>query len=390
MSSSPDTFDPYYHWLGIAPAARPVNHYSLLGLPLFEADAGRISAAADDRMKLIRQYQAGPRGVYTQKLLNELARAKICLLNPVSKPAYDQALHQLLYPPPIVPSATAAPPKPKRRLEDIMPPGWDGSDLAPPEAVPPPLPVTAPRPVFVDEQQPSSSYRPAPVKRELSMVIGLGGLIVIVAILGVFFALRMANAPPVNQPAGPLVNIPDEPDPETVEPKPNPEQPKPTPPKTKIKPKPLPMVPPPVDPAAAIVVLQEGSGEVNLTPSTALVEGQLEREVLGTGEVLVHWSSPTDAAEWQFKLVKPGFFELELQYASHPSLAGKLAKVTWGETSKELKLREPRGETVILRETVIILIKRSGENTLTFRPAEPWPEDAFRLVSIRLIPAVGP
>ena len=131
MSGSPEQFDPYWHWLGIDPAARPVHHYSLLGLPLFEGDPAKISAAADERMRLIRQYQAGPRGMFTQKLLNELARAKICLLNPVSKPAYDQALHQLLYPPPS-PSATALPPTPKRKLEEIMPPGWDPASLPAP------------------------------------------------------------------------------------------------------------------------------------------------------------------------------------------------------------------------------------------------------------------
>jgi hypothetical protein len=386
MSSSPESFDPYFHWLGIDPAARPVNHYSLLGLPLFENDPARIAAAADDRMRLIRQYQAGPRGAYTQRLLNELARAKICLLNPVSKPAYDQALHQVLYPPPPMPSATAAPPKPKRKLEDIMPPGWDGAAFAPPEAIPPPLPSppsisAAPRAFIADYDEPRSS-KVTPSKPGLTAVVWLGGLIVLVGILGVVFAIRILNPPPNHGPRSrPLVSIPEEPDPDAIDPAHS----KP------IPPQPVPMVPSsPDEPPAAVVVLQEGSGELNLTPATALVEGKLEREVLGTGEVLVHWSSPADVAEWQFKLVKPGFFELEVQYISHPSLAGKLAKVTWGESTKELKLREPRGETVILRESHIILVKRGGENTLTFRPAEPWPEDAFRLVSIRLIPAVGP
>jgi hypothetical protein len=61
--------------LGIGPHERPLHHYRLLGLELFEADAGKISAAADERMMLLRQYQTGPRGTYTQKLLNEVAAA---------------------------------------------------------------------------------------------------------------------------------------------------------------------------------------------------------------------------------------------------------------------------------------------------------------------------
>ena len=199
MSGSPEVFDPYLHWLGIDAAARPVNHYSLLGLPFFEADPAKISAAADERMRHIRQFQAGPRGAFTQKILNELARAKICLLNPVSKPAYDQALHQLLYPPPVTPSATAAPPPPRRRLEDIMPPGWDGSSLPMHAAVPLP-PVYLP-PSAYGQQQPAYSPQPAATElpessqpkntQSIAMVAGLGGAIVLIGVLGVLLIMRM-------------------------------------------------------------------------------------------------------------------------------------------------------------------------------------------------------
>jgi hypothetical protein len=135
--------------------------------------------------------------------------------------------------------------------------------------------------------------------------------------------------------------------------------------------------------------MQEGSGEVVLTPSTALVAGDLVREVIGTGETLIKWSSPKDIAEWQYKLVKPGFFELELQYMSHPSLAGKQVKVGWGEGSKAIRLRGPEnaGE---LRETIIIVVKRGGQHTFTLRPTEALPPDTFQFISLRLIPATGP
>jgi hypothetical protein len=378
MSGSPEVFDPYLHWLGIDAAARPVNHYSLLGLPFFEADPAKISAAADERMRHIRQFQAGPRGAFTQKILNELARAKICLLNPVSKPAYDQALHQLLYPPPVTPSATAAPPPPRRRLEDIMPPGWDGSSLPMHAAVPLP-PVYSP-PSAYGQQQPAYSPQPAATElpessqpkntQSIAMVAGLGGAIVLIGVLGVLLIMRMMypSATDIDLKTGTS---------STAEV----EQPSPA-----VAPMPAPVEEPP---AEAIVVLQEGSGELNLTPATALVEGGLVREVVGTGEVLAKWTSASDIAEWQFKLVKPGFFELELQYLSHASLAGKLVKIEWGSDSKTVRLRSNESGELV-RDSHIIVIKRGGQHTLTLRPTEALPADTFQLMSVRLLPATGP
>lgn len=381
MSGSPEVFDPYLHWLGIDAAARPVNHYSLLGLPFFEADPAKISAAADERMRHIRQFQAGPRGAFTQKILNELARAKICLLNPVSKPAYDQALHQLLYPPPVVPSATAAPPPPRRKLEDIMPPGWDGSSSPLQAAVPlPPVysPLVYSPPVYSQPYAPPAAAElpeSSPPKKTppIALVAGLGGAIVLIGVLGALLIMRVMFPAATDEdlktgPDGLVYEVPDEP--------------------ADVKP----MLPPqPVEepPAEAVVVLQEGSGELNLTPATALVEGGLVREVVGTHEVLAKWTAASDVAEWQFKLVKPGFFELELQYLSHPGLAGKLVKIEWGSESKMVRLRSNEtGEPI--RDSHIIVIKRGGQHTLTLRPTEALPADTFQLLSVRLIPATGP
>ena len=44
------SFDPYYKWLGIPPDEQPPNHYRLLGVRDFEADAEVIENAADQRM----------------------------------------------------------------------------------------------------------------------------------------------------------------------------------------------------------------------------------------------------------------------------------------------------------------------------------------------------
>jgi hypothetical protein len=90
------SFDPYYHWLGIPPKDQPPNRYRLLGLELFEANPSVIENAADQRMAHVRTFQLGSHADWSQKILNELAAAKVCLLNPEKKAAYDRELHHEL------------------------------------------------------------------------------------------------------------------------------------------------------------------------------------------------------------------------------------------------------------------------------------------------------
>ena len=85
-------FDPYYKWLGIPPDEQPPNHYRLLGLRQFESDPEVIEAASDQRMAHLRTYQAGQYSALSQKLLNEVAGAKICLLSPEKRARYDEIL----------------------------------------------------------------------------------------------------------------------------------------------------------------------------------------------------------------------------------------------------------------------------------------------------------
>ncbi len=97
MPESPD-FDPYLKWLGIRDSTRPVNHYRLLGLDLYESDPDVISMAADRQMAHIRTYQNGPNGDLSQQILSELARARRCLLMAEKKATYDQQLKSALNP----------------------------------------------------------------------------------------------------------------------------------------------------------------------------------------------------------------------------------------------------------------------------------------------------
>jgi len=96
-------FDAYHKWLAIPPSEQPPNHYRLLGLPLFEADPDVISHAADQRMAHLRTFQTGRYGAESQKILNQISTARLCLLDPPKKQAYDQQLRaqeESLRPPP--------------------------------------------------------------------------------------------------------------------------------------------------------------------------------------------------------------------------------------------------------------------------------------------------
>jgi hypothetical protein len=87
-----EAFDPYHRWLGISPKHRPPNHYRLLGLEQGESDPEVIRDAAERQMGHVRQYQLGPHAELSQRILNELATAKGCLLDARRKAAYDADL----------------------------------------------------------------------------------------------------------------------------------------------------------------------------------------------------------------------------------------------------------------------------------------------------------
>ncbi len=145
-----DYFDPYYKWLAIPPEDQPPDHYRLLGVQRFESDADVIATAADQRMAHLRTFQAGKHGAHSQQLLNEIAVARVCLLNPTRKSAYDQQLRVRLPPqapalPPAAPlSPPAAPP-----MGPIGPPVGPQASYAPPFRSEGAMPARAPMPIRV-------------------------------------------------------------------------------------------------------------------------------------------------------------------------------------------------------------------------------------------------
>jgi hypothetical protein len=129
-------FDPYYKWLGIPPKDQPPHHYRLLGIELFEKDREVIDAAANRLMGYLKDLAVGDEGAYSQQLLNEIARARLCLLNKKEKTAYDGKLREKLKSEGLLerearkPPAKGPPPKAPKR--SVPPPAVPPSGAMPP------------------------------------------------------------------------------------------------------------------------------------------------------------------------------------------------------------------------------------------------------------------
>jgi hypothetical protein len=85
------TPDVYKDWLGIPEGPRPPNHYELLRLVKFQDDAEKIRANYKKLNAHVKKYASGQFSVRSQELLNELAKAMICLTDPQAKREYDES-----------------------------------------------------------------------------------------------------------------------------------------------------------------------------------------------------------------------------------------------------------------------------------------------------------
>lgn len=87
-----EPFNPYVEWLGLTESTVRPDHYRLLGLPPFESDARRITAACDGMLAKVRSNRPGAHLREWQALLDELTSARNCLLDDQTKTKYDAHL----------------------------------------------------------------------------------------------------------------------------------------------------------------------------------------------------------------------------------------------------------------------------------------------------------
>lgn len=159
-------FDPYRKWLGILPKDQPPNHYRLLGVELFEDDLDVIEGAADRQMAFVRQYQSGEHASAAAKILNEVAAARLCLLKPATKVAYDKKLRQQQ-------STVASASEPENDELSFL------NDLP-----------------SRDKSKKSKSTRTKPADSQWPLYLVMGGSIAVIAFVAVVFLRPQPKSPP--------------------------------------------------------------------------------------------------------------------------------------------------------------------------------------------------
>lgn len=86
------TLDVYRDWLKISATNRPLNYYQILKLKMFEDDPSVIRKHYRELNAYIRKFATGDYIEESQKLLNTLAKAMLCLTDKERKEEYDYTL----------------------------------------------------------------------------------------------------------------------------------------------------------------------------------------------------------------------------------------------------------------------------------------------------------
>jgi len=92
QNADDEDFDPYHKWLGIPKDQRPPTLYQILGISPNEEDNEAIETAAARQKLFIQGFQKGHRGRTATSILFQIEEAKVTLLSPTMRDAYDQRL----------------------------------------------------------------------------------------------------------------------------------------------------------------------------------------------------------------------------------------------------------------------------------------------------------
>jgi hypothetical protein len=103
-------FDPYLELLGIPKSEQPPNCYRLLGIPEYTANKQVIANGAARQMQFLRRVGGDQYLDQVQKILNEISKVRILLLDDEKRDEYDRTL------------------KEKERAKSGKPPGESDSD----------------------------------------------------------------------------------------------------------------------------------------------------------------------------------------------------------------------------------------------------------------------
>ncbi|HJN07714.1 MAG TPA: hypothetical protein QF564_03420 [Pirellulaceae bacterium] len=349
----PKEFDPYSQWLGILVHDRPVDHYCLLGIARFTSDPATIAVAADRRMALLRSYQTGPRGRLTQQLLNEVAAAKLCLINAPSRMAYDAMLEGL--------ASATEPPAPAESPPQPAPSVINQSDL--PEQQEPRATIA----IEIDDEGVAEVWN---AKKSAGASVGLAvlALAVVAIVAGTYVIGQVVDAHRRLQTIDPWVTIEDG---ERIE-------------EADVGDgeSSIPINEP-------VVVFQEADGSVNFTPPVAVLNGNsVHMETVEITDFLTGWTSVDDSAVWKCKIVKlppKGAFRVLVTYrAATEADAGSFKIAIDGDE----KTCQVRGTGEFVTDEYFLAVTRTGEQSMELRSPQLH-GGKFEVRGIRLVMSKG-
>ena len=182
MAENSTQFDPYRKWLGISPKDQPPNHYRLLGIELFESDAEVIDAQANKQMAYLHTCATGQRAALAEQLLNQMAEARLCLLDSNKKSTYDQKL-RAKSPKPAKPPQKSSPQRttPNSTSQQV-------ASTSQPAAMP--SIQIEPKPNTVPRQEPSTT------NPKMIIAGSIGGVMLVVVVI-IIFVMSQSSADPV-------------------------------------------------------------------------------------------------------------------------------------------------------------------------------------------------
>lgn len=364
----PDDFDPYLNWLGIEPHERPLDHYRLLGLARFEHRRDVIKGAADQRMAYIRSFQSGPRVSHTQRLLNELATAKLCLLDAGAKAGYDAALQSQLFPPAAPPAPPVYTPHEYLAVPLAEPPVAGGPTKPQPSVSSATYVVDSPvQPDPTSAEKSESDAKPdddSPVYTRPWFPLAAVASLLVVA--GMIWGIgKYLNRP--HETSGPI---------------------KPTN-EGEVSPIDEPPVDPTPDPATSTMIEQDESGEILFSAESAELHGNLQFDSRGGAQVVSNWMSEEDELSWTFHVKRPQFFRVEISYAAASDSAGGRYEITVDEDRRTGEIRSAARPDDFVTDQLILVIRNGGRHVLTLRAAEMRGKELFVFKSLRLRPRTG-
>jgi hypothetical protein len=86
--------------------------------------------------------------------------------------------------------------------------------------------------------------------------------------------------------------------------------------------------------------------------------------------VIVDWLTTDDWLSWEFQVLRPGFFHVEIVYAADESMAGNEFTIAADGQEQTRTVKDTGGLETLGQDAFYLVIPRSGRHTLTVHTAD--------------------